>query len=200
MEQIQFPNKKYNIIYADPPWKYKDKAHAGKRGAVYKYPVQTHEWISNLPVNDIADNNCVLFLWVTMPMLNSCWDIITKWGFKYKTIGFVWIKNNKKTPTLFWGMGHWTRSNPELCLLSVKGKPKRINAGVHSVVNAPIQQHSQKPNEVRERIVNLMGNIPRIELFAREKIQGWDGGFEFYHQPHNFKPLRNCKKKHAIVL
>ena len=171
---MKLPNKKYQIIYADPPWSYKDKALAGNRGSCCKYQVQTKNWIDNLPINEIADRDCILFLWVTMPKLNECWDLITKWGFKYKTVAFVWVKRNKIKSSWFWGMGRWTRANAELCLLATKGKPKRIDAGVHSIIDEPIQRHSQKPNEVRKRILDLVGDLPKIELFAREKIEGWD--------------------------
>ena len=74
----------------------------------------------------------------------------------------------------FWGLGNWTRSNSEICLLAIKGKPKRVSAAVHSVVMTPVQRHSQKPDEVRERIVKLVGDVPRIELFARQSAPGWD--------------------------
>jgi len=174
MEQIPFPNKKYQIIYADPPWSYRDKQSAGNRGAGFKYPTQEKDWIDNLPVSEIADKNCILFLWVTMPKLNECWQLIEKWGFEYKTVGFTWVNKNKKAPSWFWGMGCWTRANAELCLIATRGKPKRIDAGVHSVIDTPIQAHSQKPHETRERIIKLVGNLPRIELFAREKTKGWD--------------------------
>lgn len=166
--------KKYNIIYADPPWSYRDEALAGNRGAGCKYKVQSKEWIDNLPIADIADKDCVLFLWVTMPKLNECWELIQKWGFEYKTVAFTWVKKNKVKNSWFWGMGRWTRANPELCLLATKGKPKRISASVHSIVDTPIQKHSQKPDEVKNRILSLMGDLPRIELFAREKTIGWD--------------------------
>jgi len=169
-----FPNKKYQIIYADPPWSYRDKALAGNRGACFKYQTQDKEWIDNLPVKDIAADDCVLFLWVTMPKLNECWELIEKWGFEYKTVAFTWVKRNKKKPTWFWGMGCWTRANSEVCLLATRGKPKRINAGVHSVIDTPIEGHSVKPDLVRERIVKLMGDMSRIELFARNRTKGWD--------------------------
>ena len=174
MEQIPFPNKKYQIIYADPPWSYRDKALAGNRGAGCKYQVQEKDCIDNLPVSEIADKDCILFLWVTMPKLNECWELIEKWGFEYKTVAFTWVKRNKKKNSWFWGMGSWTRANAELCLIATKGKPKRITAGVHSVIDTPIEEHSKKPNEVKRRIVELVGDLPRIELFARQKTDGWD--------------------------
>lgn len=177
MENIRpFPDKKYQIIYADPPWEYQDRALAGDRGACCKYPVQSIEWLSNLPVHQIADDDCVLFLWVTMPKLNECWDVIEKWGFTYKTVAFTWVKRNKKRfpPTWFCGMGKWTRANAELCLLATNGKPKRKCADVLSIVDASIRKHSQKPQEVHRRIIRLMGDLPRIELFARNRVKGWD--------------------------
>ena len=109
-----------------------------------------------------------------MPKLNEVFDVISAWGFEYKTCAFTWIKKNKKSDSLFMGMGQWTRANAELCLLATKGKIKRIDAGVHSVIQSPLEKHSKKPNEVRKRIVQLLGDLPRIELFARERFEGWD--------------------------
>lgn len=167
-------NKKYNIIYADPPWQYKDKALAGNRGACCKYDVMTIEDIKALPINNIADNNCILFIWVTFPLLQAGLDTIKAWGFVYKTIGFNWVKKNKKSDSWFWGMGNWTRSNPELCLIGIKGKPKRLSAKVHSIIDTPIEEHSKKPDIARDKIIELVGDLPRIELFARQKANGWD--------------------------
>ena len=167
-------NKKYNIIYADPPWSYKDKALAGNRGACCKYDVMTIEDIKNLPIKDISASDCILFIWVTMPFLKDCFDVIKSWGFNYKTCAFTWIKQNKKSNSLFWGMGSWTRANAELCLIATKGKPKRQSAKVHSVIMSKIREHSRKPDETRDRIVELCGDMPRIELFARQSVDGWD--------------------------
>ena len=168
-------DKKYGIIYADPPWSYKDKALAGKRGACCKYPVMTLEDICNLPINNIAADDCVLFLWVTMPKLDECFEVIKSWGFKYKTCAFTWIKTYKKCGKPFMGMGRWTRANAEICLLATKGDPKRVSANVQSVVISPVEEHSKKPDCVRERITCLIGgNIPKIELFARQAADGWD--------------------------
>ena len=113
-------------------------------------------------------------MWVTMPKLNECFEVIKAWGFEYKTVAFTWVKLNKKSGTPFMGMGRWTRANAEVCLLATKGNPKRINAGVHSVVMTPIEAHSKKPDEVRDRILKLIGDLPRVELFARQKVDGWD--------------------------
>jgi N6-adenosine-specific RNA methylase IME4 len=171
---IDFPSKKYNVIYADPPWAYKDKASSGSRGACYKYDVMKIEDIKALPVNQISEDNCILFMWVTFPFLQEGLDTIKAWGFTYKTIGFNWVKRNKKSQSWFLGMGNWTRSNSEICLIGVKGKPKRISAKVRSVIDAPIEKHSKKPDEIRSRIVELCGDFPRIELFARQAVSGWD--------------------------
>lgn len=174
MIDIYNTTNKYNIIYADPPWSYKDKALAGNRGACCKYSVMDTKGICDIPIRDIAADDCVLFMWVTMPKLNECFEVIKAWGFEYKTCAFVWIKQNKKSNSLFWGMGRWTRANAEICLIATKGKPKRVAANVHSVVMTPIEEHSKKPNEVRNRIVSLCGDMPRIELFARQSVKGWD--------------------------
>ena len=167
--------KKYKIIYADPPWRFKVYSQKGLgRSAERYYPTMNIEDIQALPVGELADSDCVLFLWTTLPFLKDCFSVISAWGFEYKTVAFVWIKLNRKTDSLFWGMGHWTRSNAELCILAVKGHPKRISAGVHQVVVSHIEEHSKKPNEVRDRIVTLMGDLPRVELFARQRTEGWD--------------------------
>ena len=170
---IPFPNKKYNIIYADPPWTFKTWS---KKGGIKspKYEVMTINDIKKLPIDNIADKDCVLFIWVTYPLLKEGLDTIKQWNFHYKTCGFSWIKKNKKTDSLFWGLGYWTRANNEICLLATKGKPKRISKSVHQVVIDKIREHSRKPDCVRDRIVKLCGDLPRIELFAREKTKGWD--------------------------
>ena len=164
---------KYQIIYADPPWSYKDRATAGNRGAAFKYSVAETDLICRLPVASISDENSALFMWATMPMLPDALRVISAWGFRYKTAAFVWVKKNKKADTDFFGMGNWTRANAELCLLGVKGKPKRVSASVRQVIQSPVLRHSEKPAEIRERIVELMGDLPRIELFARVVSDGW---------------------------
>ena len=113
-------------------------------------------------------------MWATFPMLKEALEVVEAWGFTYKTVAFNWVKQNKSGEGLFMGLGNWTRSNSEICLLATKGKPKRVGAGVRSVILSPIQRHSQKPTEIRDRIVELMGDKPRIELFARDTSPGWD--------------------------
>ncbi|MFA7290116.1 MAG: MT-A70 family methyltransferase [Melioribacteraceae bacterium] len=132
--------------------------------------------IKNLPVNNLADINCILFMWVTFPLLQEGLEVIEAWGFKYKTLGFSWIKTNPKNGKPFFGVGYYAKSNCEVCLMGTKGKvhPMVISNKVSSVVISPRREHSRKPQEVREKIVELFGDIPRVELFAREKIEGWD--------------------------
>jgi len=170
---IQNLSKKYNIIYADPPWQYRDRS-LNRGGAERHYTTMNEEDIANLNIKDITDKNCILFIWTTFPKLFDTEKIIKEWGFTYKTLGFVWIKKNKKSLTNFWGMGSWTRSNPEICLIAIKGNPKRISASVHSVIESPIEKHSKKPDIVKDKIIELVGDLPRIELFARQTTDGWD--------------------------
>ena len=141
----------------------------------------TLEDIRSLPVSNLAEQDCALFLWVTDPMLPEAFKLIDAWGFAYKTVAFMWAKLNASAPRLmfsekdfFTGMGYWTRANPELCLLATKGKPKRLSKAVRRLVVDHRREHSRKPDSVAERIVDLMGDTPRIELFAREKRTGWE--------------------------
>ena len=172
--------KKYQIIYADPPWSFKnysDKWHKNRVGSKWvgnQYDCLTKQDIRDLQVSNVCHENCILFLWVTMPSLIEGIELCKEWGFEYKTCGFVWVKRNKVSPSWFWGMGFWTRANAELCLIGTKGHPKRLAKNVHQIIDTPIQRHSQKPDCTKDKIVQLMGDIPRIELFARQKTEGWD--------------------------
>lgn len=126
-----------------------------------------------MPVEQLTLPDAALFLWVTMPMLPIGIEVIKSWGFDYRTVAFNWIKRTK-TGKLFWGMGNWSRACSELCLLGIKGKPKRRSASVHSVIESQIRKHSQKPDEARVRIEELLGDVKRVELFARDSVPGWD--------------------------
>lgn len=174
---IPFPNKKYNIIYADPPWEYRKSGgmRSGRGLAKKHYNTMNVDEIMRLPIHRICDKNCYLFLWVTAPCLLDGANTIISWGFNYVTVAFTWIKcNSKNMGSLFYGMGNFTRANPEYVLLGRIGKLDRISSNIHSVVTSSIEEHSKKPDSVRNRIVRLYGNIPRIELFARQKYDGWD--------------------------
>lgn len=168
-------DKKYNIIYADPPWCYRAWSKKGNgRTAESHYQTMSIDELSRLPVEQLAADDCALFLWITFPLLYESLNLLKAWGFTYKTVAFVWVKKNKKSDSFFWGLGYWTRANAEFCILATKGHPKRQSASVHQVICSPIEEHSKKPAETRERIVKLMGDIPRIELFARQITPGWD--------------------------
>ncbi len=163
--------RRYSIIYADPPWKYRDE-HRGRGGAADHYQTLGLEELKRMKVP--AAEDAALFLWGTMPLLPQAVDLIDAWGFRYTTAAFCWVKLNPKSPGLATGLGAWTRSNAELCLLGIRGRPRRISRAVHSVVVAPRTRHSEKPAEVRRRIVELFGDLPRLELFARSRTPGWD--------------------------
>lgn len=180
--------KKYSVILADPPWQYKVYSKKGLgRSAESHYPTMNIEDIKALPVADIAEKDCALFLWVTFPCLLEGFEVIRAWGFTYKTVAFVWVKQNKKSDSLFWGMGYWTRSNVELCILATKGSPKRVDAGVHQVVVSHIEEHSRKPGEVHERIRRLMGDVQRLSCLPAEKRKALTCGEMKWIQTLNLK-------------
>lgn len=171
---IPLPDKKYKAILADPPWSFKNYSKKGEgRNVNRHYSTMTLTDIKNLPVQKIAEDDCVLFMWTTGPLMDKAFDVISDWGFTYKTIGFTWIKENMKSPGLFMGGGYWTRSNAEICLLATTGKPKRINKDVRQAIISPRREHSRKPDEIRERIERLVDG-PYIELFARSGSTTWD--------------------------
>ena len=164
-------DKKYNIIYADPAWKYFE---SGNKNQSLHYNTMTIEEICKLPVKDIADKDCILFLWVTFPILQECFKVMESWGFEYSTCGFNWIKKNKNADSNFFGCGSWTRANSELCLIATKGSITRLDATISQVIETPIEEHSKKPVIVYDLIEKLVGKLPRIELFCRQPHEGWD--------------------------
>ena len=170
---LQRKTKKYNVIYADPPWQYEDQMKGHTFSLEDEYETQSLEWIKGLPITMLAAEDCVLFMWATSPLLKDAFEVIDKWGFKYKTLSFVWSKVSNKGAIVY-NIGHWTMASVELCLLAVKGHPKRIRKYVKHLVKAVRTKHSRKPLIVRDRIVQLMGDVPRIELFARDAVDGWD--------------------------
>jgi len=168
---------RYSVIYADPPWKYNNRANHKTRfrgGACGHYQLMPMAEIASLPIGDIAAENSALFLWCTFPYLDEQITLFKHWGFKYRTVAFTWIKTNPDTREPFFGVGYYTKSNAEVCLLGVRGRMKPISNAVSSVIIAPRQEHSRKPNEARQRIVQLFGDVLRIELFARSRAPGWD--------------------------
>lgn len=190
------PHKKYTIIYADPPWSYNNKTIRG--GAANHYSTMSTKEICALPIERIRADNCAAFIWATQPNIKEALAVMEAWGFRYVNFGFTWIKLNKGwharlMQTLaapdsdcepFWrgiierlmflGPGFWTRGNPEICLFGTRGKPQRIAKDVRQLVVSPVSEHSEKPAVVRDRIVRLFGDVPRVELFARQEVAGWD--------------------------
>ncbi len=130
--------------------------------------------ICALPVADIAAVDSALFLWAVLPLLPEALRVIEAWGFSFRTTAFVWIKPNRIAPGWAVGTGFWTRANAEICLLGIKGKPQRQAKDVRQLIIEPRREHSRKPDETRDRIVRLMGDLPRVELFARQATPGWD--------------------------
>ena len=170
----KLPRKKYSIIYADPPWDSNSQFGRDKnKGNKQHYPLMSIDDIKKLPVARLADDNCVLLLWTVDAQLQDALDTIKSWGFKYKTVGFTWVKETKHGKDHF-GVGMWTRKNPEICLLATKGKPKRQGCGVRQLQRHKVREHSRKPDYIRDKIIELCGDVKRIELFARQKTKGWD--------------------------
>jgi len=174
------PRGHYGVVYADPPWLYEVWSAKGTgRSAEQHYDVMSVPRIAALDVGSLAARDCVLFCWVTWPCLKQGHELIEHWGFTYKTCGFDWMKADNTQPD-FWqeevspqvGLGHWTRSNTEPCLLATKGSPKRLDAGVRMGIIAPRREHSRKPDGIHERIERLVAG-PYLELFARQSRPGW---------------------------
>ena len=172
---------KYGAILADPPWSF--KAWSGdalpEQGGRCSLPTMGFLDISDLPVSDYAADDCALFCWIVWPSMPEALKVIEAWGFTYKTCAFAWLKGT--TLPLFpeepmrdkMGMGYWTRANSEVCLLATRGKPKRKHADVRQVIQAPLREHSRKPDEQYERIERLVDG-PYLEMFARQSWPGWD--------------------------
>ena len=176
MTDIFTTDKKYNVIYADPPWRFATYSDKGKgRGAEKHYPTMPKHEIQALPVPKISAKDSVLFLWATAPCLTEAFELIDAWGFTYKTVAFTWIKQCRKSDRLFTGLGYYTRANAEYCLLATRGKILECKSrSVPSVIVSHIVEHSKKPDEARARIEALYGEVPKIELFARQTVGGWD--------------------------
>ena len=168
------PQRKYSIIYSDPPWNYRDKANAGKRGASHKYPTIPTKTLCRFPVESLAADDCLLALWWVPPMPEDALAVVKAWGFHLVNMkGFTWAKKTVRDKWHF-GMGHYTRSNSEDVLFAVRGRPMICSHGVSQLVVAPRGRHSEKPAEVADRLVTMCGDVPRLEMFARGKRDGWD--------------------------
>jgi N6-adenosine-specific RNA methylase IME4 len=166
----------FRAIVADPPWRFEAWSAKGEDRSP-NYDLMSLAGIKGLPVADLAAPDCVLLLWATNPMLPHALSVIETWGFTYKTVGFHWAKTTAKTdaswaPSFHMGLGYWTRANSEMCLLGVRGKPKRVSKAVRQLIVAPRREHSRKPEEFFGRVEALVEG-PYLELFSRQDRPGW---------------------------
>ncbi|CAM3900263.1 MT-A70 family methyltransferase [Rheinheimera salexigens] len=169
-------NKQYNIIYADPPWSFNSKNTGGsmKSGAAAKYDTMTLEQMKALDVPAICAPDCVLVMWYVSSQPQEALDLVKAWGFTIKNMNaFIWQKLTTNLMPHF-GMGYWTRAGAECALIAVRGKPKAANRAIRQVRAEMLGQHSEKPSIYRDEIVNLCGDVPRLEMFARTAAAGWD--------------------------
>lgn len=172
------PRNHFGLIYADPPWRFETWSEAGEgRSASQHYDTMSLEQMMALPIAELCLEDVVLLMWIIWPMLPEALELIKAWGFTYKTGGFDWMKADNTQPDFFQedldaqiGMGYWTRSNTEPCLLASRGKPKRLNADVRQGIISPRRQHSRKPEGMHSRIERLVAG-PYLELFARESTR-----------------------------
>jgi N6-adenosine-specific RNA methylase IME4 len=170
----------YSVILADPPWHFQNysadapgQIHERSRGANKHYPTMTTADLCGLTIP--AADDAVLFLWACWPLLVDAMQVVAAWGFEYKTLAWVWVKANPSYTGFFRGMGYYTRSNSEPCLLATRGKPRKpVDRSVGSVLYTPVRRHSQKPDEQYDKIARLYPIGPRLEMFARQARAGWD--------------------------
>ena len=176
-------DNRYRIILADPPWQYADKLNHHGGGAGSHYEEIGASELARLPVGDVlAHPDSYLFLWCTWPQMAEGLQVMKGWGFEYKTTAFMWLKCSQKkrkpcgclSPRM--GQGRYTRLSSEFVMLGRRkgGGYWRNSASVRQEVIAPLGRHSAKPPVVRNRIVALLGDLPRLELFARDQADGWD--------------------------
>jgi len=179
---IPFPDKKYQIIYADPPWNFGNRLYSSnkidnQRAITRVYPVMKTGDICNIPIRNICEKNAVCFMWVADAFIPDAVEVMKAWGFKYKTVAFIWLKKELSGKQVCY-MGQWTMKNAELVLFGTKGKMTQFlkSRKVRQLQEAirERKKHSKKPQLIRDKIIEMFGDLPRIELFAREKTEGWD--------------------------
>jgi len=180
---------KFSVILADPPWSFRDKCNSGRRGACHKYETMTIDEVKALRPNidGLAAPDCALFLWVPSPLVvqGVVGDVMRAWNFRPVTEVFRWVKTRADGLPAF-GMGHWSRANSEGCYIGLRGRPKRVNASVRQTLLSPRREHSRKPDEIYGLIEQLIGNVPRVELFARQRWPGWAQSLS--NQTNKFTP------------
>jgi N6-adenosine-specific RNA methylase IME4 len=166
LDELIASGARFPVILAGPPWMY------GGGAAERHYETQTIDEIKAMPVEQLAADDCALFLWCVMPLLPEALQVIEAWGFTFKTAAFNWVKQNPSGAGLFMGRGNWTRSNAELCLLATRGSPRRQATDVDQVIMSPVAEHSRKPDEAQDRIERLIDG-PYLELYARRPRSRW---------------------------
>ena len=186
-DPLQFsglPRGPFSVIHADPPWQFKPWSHRGlDRGAEQHYSTMTIADIMALPVKDIAADDAALFLWVVQPMLPEALDLIRAWGFEFKTVAYCWVKiKGKSAQTHLFvdsgavrkGLGYHTRAGMEQCWLATRGKGyARLSRGEGQVHIEGLREHSRKPDFFAQSIERLVGDVPKLEMFARTERAGW---------------------------
>lgn len=166
---LKFPKKKYKLIYADPPWEYRNKKTGGTNmisSAESKYKTLSIDELCKLPIQKISDKDSVLFLWTTTPLLPEGLKVMESWGFKYKT-SIYWRK------IMSLGMGFWFRGQVELCLMGIKGNVKAFRIQKENFIQSQVRLHSKKPDEMYN-LLELTKLEPKIELFTRQRWMDWD--------------------------
>lgn len=175
------PKGPFGAILADCPWRFRnwsmsELAARGERWARRNgrspYDVMDTDAIGALPVRELAAPDCILFCWATYPKLEDALRVVKAWGFQYKTVAHTWVKQNPSRRGYHFGLGYWTRGNPEICLLATRGRPKRLDNRVANLIISPRRDHSRKPDEIYRRIERLVAG-PYLELFARQAYPGW---------------------------
>lgn len=180
---MTLPAGPFEVILADPPWHFQNYSHGDKThgAASAHYNTMTMKEIAALPVSQMAWKDAALFLWVVQPMLPEALELIEAWGFKFKTVAFAWVKIKGGQHRLFYtgedvrmGLGYHTRAGMEQCWLATRGNGyERLSKGEAQVIFSPLREHSRKPPEIHESIERLVGNVPKVELFARAPREGW---------------------------
>lgn len=172
------PKRHFGAICGDPPWRYRTWSETNQHKSASKhYGLMTTDEIKALPVSDLAAEDCVLFLWCINPMLPQGFEVMSAWGFTFKTVAFCWAKTTSRTdqswvPKYHVGLGHWSRANVEICLLGTRGKPKRLAKDVRQLIVEPRREHSRKPDQFFKSVERLTAG-PYLELFSRTDREGW---------------------------
>lgn len=167
--EIEQIDTSYQVLYADPPWSYTNKKTGGSlvSGASSKYDTMPLDEICSLPIKDITDKDSVAYVWATVPLLPEGLKVLDAWGYKYKTM-ISWRK------IMSLGLGYWYRGQTEHLLFGTRGKIKAFRMQEANIIQHKVLRHSEKPHAFRELIERSVGDMRKIELFARQECEGWD--------------------------